>query len=136
VWPAADGASLDGVDDPAMGASYPVVWREGPGPLAVGKLEFLAGDVRLDGLAGTEPAVREVPYETVVEVRVERSARGRIEGRPTVVLERAGDPPIAISTVVQPGLVGEIAEMLGSLRRCTEKGRRPSVVVPLPEGSH
>src|SRR5207247_2430271 len=46
-------------DASAMKTSYSVVWREGEGPLARGKLEFLSKQLRLDGLGPTSSASRE-----------------------------------------------------------------------------
>jgi hypothetical protein len=95
-----------------MQSSYGVVWREGAFPLASGKLELRADALRLDGMAGGRPVSRDLAYESLVTVRVGRSAAERIGGRPSLVLERRSGLPIAIASVSQPGVVAELAERL------------------------
>jgi hypothetical protein len=95
-----------------MKTSYGVVWREGESPLATGKLELLPLGIRLDGL----DAARDIPYELLANVRVGRQASERIDGRPSVVLERRSGAPVTISTVAKPSLVGEIVERLAALQ--------------------
>jgi hypothetical protein len=96
--------------------SYGVVWREGTAPLASGKLELRADALRLDGMAGREPVSRDVAYDSLATVRVGRSAAERITGRPSLLLERRSGPPIAITSVSQPGVLVEIAERLALAR--------------------
>ena len=95
-----------------MQSSYGVVWHEATLPLASGKLELRADALHLDGMAGRLHVSREVAYDSLVTVRVGRSAGERIGGRPSLVLERRGEPPIAIASVSQPGVVAELAERL------------------------
>jgi hypothetical protein len=96
-----------------MQSSYGVVWREGTLPLARGKLELRADALRLDGMAGGRHVSRDLAYDSLVTVRVGRSAGERIGGRPSLVLERRGCESIAIASVSQSGVVAEIAELLG-----------------------
>jgi hypothetical protein len=103
-------------DDAAMKTSYGVVWREGESPLATGKLELLPLGIRLDGLGRTQ----DIPYEVLANVRVGRLAGERIDGRPSVVLERRSGAPVTISTVAKPSLVGEIVEKLAALQLGTQ----------------
>ncbi len=110
-----------------MRTSYGVVWREGASPLATGKLELLPLGLRLEGLESS----REIPYEGVSGIRVGRSADERIDGRPSVVLERRTGAPVTIATVAQPSLVGEIAERLAALQLGRDPARRLAVVLPL-----
>lgn len=95
-----------------MQSSYGVVWREGTLPLASGKLELRADALHLDGMAGGRHVSREVAYDSLVTVRIGRSAAERISGRPSLVLERHSGLPIAIASVSQPGVVAELAERL------------------------
>jgi hypothetical protein len=83
--------------------------------------------LRLDGRDSTE----EIPYEAVVAIRVGRSASDRINGGPSVVVERNLGDPITIATVAQPSVVGEIAERLAALRLGAQTSRRVVVIVPL-----
>jgi hypothetical protein len=97
--------------------TYGVVWRVGNRPLARGKLELLARCVRLEGMTGSLPAIREIAYDHLSEIRIGRSALERIDGRPSLVLTPlAGDDVVSIASVAQPGIVAEIAERLSSLQ--------------------
>jgi hypothetical protein len=115
-----------------MQRSYGVVWRKGTGPLAAGKLELLPQGLRLDGLEGPF----QVAYESLVGVHVGRAADERIDGRPSVVLERLHGGPVTIATVAQPSLVGEIAERLAAMQLDAAAPRRLALVVPLKPDSH
>jgi hypothetical protein len=116
----------------ALRSSYGVVWRDGASPLARGKLELLPRALRLDGMSGSEPATREIAYETLSEIRIGRNGRDRLDGRPTLVLEpRTGDP-VTIASVAQAGVIAEIAERLAELQL---GARRIAVVIPLREGA-
>jgi hypothetical protein len=95
-----------------MRTSYGVVWREGASPLAAGKLELLPLGIRLDGLEGTQ----EIPYELLASVRVGRLSGERIDGHPSVVLERRSGALVTISTVAKPSLVGEIVARIAALQ--------------------
>ncbi|HUK94012.1 MAG TPA: hypothetical protein VLU96_03040 [Gaiellaceae bacterium] len=115
-----------------MQRSYGVVWRKGTGPLAAGKLELLPHGLRLEGLEGSS----EVAYENLAGVRVGRTTDERIDGRPSVVLDRVHGDPVTIATVAQPSLVGEIAERLAALQLDASASRRLALVVPLKPDSH
>jgi hypothetical protein len=95
-----------------MRTTYGVVWREGETALARGKLELLPLSVRLDGLAGTEPVALEIPYSDLDVVRTGRTARDRLNGHPTLVLERHDAEPVTIAAVTQAGVVAELTEHL------------------------
>jgi hypothetical protein len=114
-----------------MERSYGVVWQEGSCAPVPGKLELLPRGLRLEGLEST----REVPYEAVAAIRVGRSASERINGGPSVVVERNLDDPITIATVAQPSVVGEIAERLAALRLGAQTSNRVIVILPLKPGS-
>lgn len=119
-----------------MRTSYGVVWREGEHPLARGKLELLPRAVRLDGMTGSEPTMREIPYDYLSEIRIGRSPEERIDGRATLVLApRTGDS-LSIASVAQAGVLAEIAERLTALQLGTEGRRRLAVVLPILEDSH
>lgn len=119
-----------------MRTSYGVVWREGNKPLARGKLELLPRVVRLDGMTGSEPIIREIAYDYLAEIRIGRSPDERIDGRPSLVLEpRTGDT-VSIASVAQTGVIAEIAERLAALQLGSEGRRRVAVVLPLREDAH
>lgn len=115
-----------------MKTSYGVVWREGESPLATGKLELLPRAIRLDGLEGAQ----EIPYELLANVRVGRLAGERIDGRPSLVLERRSGAPFTISTVAKPSLVGEIVERLAALQLGNDPSRRMAVILPIKPEAH
>ena len=115
-----------------MERSYGVVWRDGAGAPITGKLELLPRVMRFEGLDGS----REVPYEELEAVRVGRSASDRINGGPTVVVERRRNDPITLATVAQPSVVGEIAERIAELRLGAQTTRRLIVVLPLKPDAH
>jgi hypothetical protein len=99
-----------------MRTSYGVVWKEGGAPLARGKLELLPRALRLDGVSGTETTTREIPYDSLSEIRIGRSPGDRIDGRPSLMLEpRVGDT-LSIASVAQAGVLAEIAERLAALQ--------------------
>jgi hypothetical protein len=127
MWPAPDAVKGFSHEYDRMERSYGVVWREGQRTPITGKLELLAGAMRLEGLDSS----RDIPYEGLAAIRVGRSASDRINGSPSVVVEcRAGDP-IVIATVAKPSVVGEIVERLTALRLDAQASRRVVVIVPL-----
>jgi hypothetical protein len=99
-----------------MRTSYGVVWREGSLPLASGKLELLSHAVRLDGMVGSVPTTRQIPYDLLSEIRIGRSAVDRIDGRATLVLASSAGSHYAIASVAQAGAIAEIAERLAGLQ--------------------
>ncbi len=115
-----------------MSLSYGVVWRRGRLlPLATGKLELLPRALRLQGMSGSLPVECEVQYDDLAGVHVGRESAERIDGRPSLVVEQRGGPQLLIASVAQPGVVGELAELLADL----QPGARTAVVVPLAPGS-
>ena len=98
-----------------MRITYGVVWREGDGPLARGRLELLPRAVRLDGVAGSIPVAREIPYDELEAVRVGRSGPDRLNGHPSLVLEPRHGEPIVVAAVAQAGVVAELTERLAKL---------------------
>ena len=128
-----DALSAPLADPSSMRTSYGVVWRDGHKPLARGKLELLPRAIRLDGMSGSDPASREIAYDYLSEVRIGRSPAERIHGRPSLMLEpRTGDT-LAIASVTESGVIGEIADRLAALQLGTEGRRRIAVVLPLLE---
>jgi hypothetical protein len=114
-----------------MQRSYGVVWREGSSDLVTGKLELLSSSLRLEGRESS----RDIPYGMVSSVHVGRLPEERIGGRPSIVLEQFGRPPVTIATVAQPALVGEIAERLAALQLDATAPKSLAVIVPLKPGS-
>jgi hypothetical protein len=95
-----------------MRTSYGVVWCEGEEALSRGKLELLPRAVRLDGLTGSDHAVREIAYGDLASVHVGRSKAERLNGRPALVLERRSGPSIRVAAASQSWVVNELVERL------------------------
>jgi hypothetical protein len=112
-----------------------VVWRDGEGPLARGKLELLPLAIRLEGMTGFKPTAREIPYDYLSEIRIGRSPEERIDGRPALVLAPRTGGTVSIASVAQAGVVAEIAERLAALQLGADDRRRIAVVLPLREGA-
>jgi hypothetical protein len=119
-----------------MQRTYGVVWREGSLPLATGMLELRPRDLRFEGLAGSQPAAEMIPYEDLAGVRIGRSSSERIDGRPSVILERRSGVPLTFTTVGQPTLLGEIVERLTALQLGGVAQRRTVVVIPIRANAH
>lgn len=116
-----------------MRSTYGVVWRETGGGIARGRLEFLPLSVRLDGMVGHLPSVREIRYADLAGVRVGRGVDDRIDGRPSLVIEPRLGEAVSVASLAEPGVIGELAERLGALQ-LGHVGRRTAVVLPiLPE---
>ncbi len=113
-----------------MQKSYGVVWRE-EGRVEAGKLELLPRMLRLAGRSGP----RDIPYDDLAAIRIGRSAADRLDGRPSIVLDRKSAAPVTISTVAQTDLVGEIAQRLTELQIGAARARRVVVVLPLRAGA-
>jgi len=114
-----------------MQRTYGVVWREGASKRATGKLELLASGVRLEGREDS----RDIPYADLSGVHVGRRPEERIDGRPSIVLERFGRPPVTITSVAEASLVREIAERLAALQLQASEPKSIAVIVPLQPGS-
>jgi hypothetical protein len=95
-----------------MRSTYAVVWREGGKPLARGRLELRPSALELDGLVGLTHVAREIAYDELTAVRVGRSSADRLNGHPSLVLERRGGEPIVIASVAPQGVVAELAAHL------------------------
>ena len=92
--------------------TYGVVWTSGDSPASAGSLEFGTDSLRLAGRERSE----DVAYADLKSVRVGRSNGDRLDGRPTVLLERSDGEQLRIATVEQSTLVPEIADRLAALR--------------------
>jgi hypothetical protein len=119
-----------------MKTTYAVVWREGGEPLASGRLEVRPRSVVLEGGRNGQPVEREIAFENLLTIRVGRSREDRLDGQPSLVLERRTGQAIRVASVAQPGIVSELAQRLIGLQLGREGAtQRALVVVPLKEGS-
>jgi len=95
-----------------MRSTYAVVWREGDAPLARGRLELLPGGLELDGLAGSEHVTLAIGYDELAGVRIGRSSDERLNGHPSLLLDRVDGEPIVLASVALQGVVAELATHL------------------------
>jgi hypothetical protein len=121
---------------PTMRASYAVTWRHGAGETRSGRLELTPGGIAFEGSNGSGSAVELVPYGDLRDVRIGRSSADRISGRQTLVIERRAGEPIQVASVVQAGIISELAEHLSSLLGEERVMSRAVVVLPLREGAN
>jgi hypothetical protein len=96
--------------------SYAVIWREGNCPSYAGKLELGAAALHLRGSGPRSSlARRDIPYADVAGVRIARAPTERLNGGPTVVLDRRAATPIVVGAVSWVGVVSELADLLTGL---------------------
>jgi hypothetical protein len=105
-----------------MSRTYAVTWEEPGVPSRAGKLELLAGALRLEGSNGGGPSTLVVPYDELVGLRLAPSGQ-RLGGRPTLMVDRGGRGILRLASIAAPGAVSEIADELSALRRASA-GRR------------
>lgn len=119
-----------------MRRTYAVTWQEPEGPVCAGKLELRPSSLRLEGTAGSGAVIKELSYEELIGVRVGRAPNERLDGRPSLVLERRAGAPIRMASVAEPGIISELAELLASLHLGHHRAMsRVVVIVPLEEGA-
>jgi hypothetical protein len=119
-----------------MRVTYAVIWKEGDDPERSGCLELTPRTLVFEGSNGLGGRATKIDYRDLTNVRVGRAPDERIDGRPTVMLERSDGDAVRIASVAQPGIVAELAERLAALRLKRERGMtRVAVIVPLVEGA-
>lgn len=92
--------------------AYAVLWSENGGAPHAGRLDLGPVVLSLAGRPG-----RELSYDEVADVRIDRRPAHRLAGRPTLVVEsRAGDS-FRIASLDGAGTLHELAERLYSVRR-------------------
>jgi hypothetical protein len=90
--------------------------------------------LRLEGREPDGPVVdRQIGYEEVQGLRVSSHGPDRLDGQPTLVVERADGPYLVTSAGMGAGIVQELVDRLAELRLATP--RRATVVVPLKAGA-
>ena len=119
---------------PARGDSYAAVWREPGSDIAHGKLVLDHDALRLEGMTGDGlVSRRRIEYEEIRGVRIGRTPTERLNGRPTLVLERASAPPLQLG-VLGAGMLFELSDVLAALAlERQERYERIILVVPLKE---
>lgn len=92
--------------------AYAVVWTENGGAPRAGRLELGSASLRLGGEPG-----RELTYDEIVDVRIDRHPKLRLAGRPTLVIESRAGNSIRVASLDGMGTLHELAECLHSARR-------------------
>lgn len=114
-----------------MHKSYAVVFCERGGAPAAGALELHRGRLLLTGRAGQKRCALSLPLADVTAIRIGRVRVDRLNGYPTLVLERGPRPAVQVAPL-GAGLLHEIADLLLAIsaeRRAG--GEELAVVVPL-----
>jgi hypothetical protein len=129
AWIGRQGAGMPGASSQE---SYAAIWREPGGAIATGKVVLDRDAFRLEGATTAgHLSRRKVPYLEVVGVRIGREPDERLNGRPTLVLERLSAPPLQLD-VLGVGMVFELADLLAALTlERAEQVERMLVLVPL-----
>lgn len=97
--------------------SYAIVWSEDSGPVYAGRLELCEGFVLLAGSARqARERTRNLSYDELARVWVERRPEGRLSGRPTLVVERLNGARVRVACLEGAGVLHELAEQLATAR--------------------
>src|SRR5207248_645565 len=130
-----DGTAGLGADPSPMTLSYAVVWHEPPHEPRSGKLELADAALRLVGTApdGADE-ITEIPYRLLERTRVATAPGERLCGRPTLVVERRDEEPIAIASVGGIGIVSELVEHISRLLAPEAPGSWALVLLPIRDG--
>ena len=91
--------------------SFAVLWSDPYGSPRAGKLELDDTSLHFEG----SQADQHVYYEDIEAVHVARDTKGRIGGRPALVLDLAVGGPLRIGSLGGVGILTELAERLGHL---------------------
>jgi hypothetical protein len=123
-----DGGQMRGHD------RYAVVFRESGRENTAGSLELRRDALLLSGGSQDEQLDLSVPFGEVVEVHIGRNRSERLNGYPTLVVER-GDAPIVLVAPLGASLLHEIADLLIELtERQPDQADTLTVSVPLRPG--
>lgn len=119
---------------PRGSVRYAVVFRASAGPPIPGALMLEDDRVILEGRGPAGHITLTVPYPALTSVRVGRTPAERLNGRVTLILERAGEPTIQVEPL-GIGFLQELASLLATLTpRDMEGEEQVAVIVPLKEG--
>ena len=103
-----------------MKITYAVKWREPDGRTYVGRLALGPRTLHLEGRGPQGPVVdRQIGYDEVQGLRMASRGPDRLDGRPTLVVERADGSYLLTSAGMGAGIVQELVDRLGELRLAT-----------------
>ena len=109
-------------------SSYAAIWAEAGDAPCSGSVALAEQGLTLTGLALPAGEARLVRYADVVGAEVVREPSKRLNGYPTLRIERRGAPPLRISTI---GL-GILAELNQLLAAAIASGQRQLVAIVVP----
>jgi hypothetical protein len=121
---------------PVTVTTYAVKWREPDGQTFVGRLALGRRALLLDGRrrgATGPPVERRFGYDDLRGLRIGSSGADRLDGRPSLVVERSDGRYLVADAGLGAPIVQELVERLSDLRLCA--ARRAIVVVPLQDGA-
>jgi hypothetical protein len=100
-----------------MKTSYAVKWRESSGHTFLGRLDFGPTALVLEGRDGAADAIlRTIEFEELDGFHLAQTSGDRLDGKPTLVVERAGGDVLVTSAVMHAGVLQELVHRLSSLR--------------------
>jgi hypothetical protein len=92
--------------------TYAVLWRSGCGPAHAGKLSLLEHSLLLEGTSNGANGLREIPYDEIRSVGVERAATARLAGRPVVLVAPVHGDTVSAAVLGGAGFLSELVEQL------------------------
>jgi hypothetical protein len=96
--------------------TYAIVWRENEGLSYSGRLELGANGILLSGSGAGRESHRELRYDGLTSLALERRSLARHTSQPTLVLVTRGDDRIAIGSLEGLGALHELAENVAGAR--------------------
>jgi hypothetical protein len=96
--------------------TYAVKWREPSGETFVGRLALGTSSLDFDGSSVDGPAIeRRFGYAELGELRIGYRRTDRLDGRPSLVIDRPDGTYRVTGAVSQVGVVPELIERLSGL---------------------
>jgi hypothetical protein len=96
--------------------TYAVVWQDGESEICPGRLEFVPGGLRLTGRLGDgRRRTHDLPTAAIESVRIGRIRGERLDGHPSLVIERHGGTPLRISSTEGSGMLHELEDTLAAV---------------------
>jgi hypothetical protein len=91
--------------------SYAILWRDTDDPIRVGKLVVEPDRLVLEGGDGRIAVRRELAYDSIRAVRVDRGRHDRLDGRPVAVVE-TDTSLVRIASLAGRGELNEIVGLV------------------------
>ncbi len=117
----------------ASPSSYAAIWAEAEDAPCSGCVALADEGLTLTGLALPAGEARLVRYGDMVGLEVVHDPRLRLNGYPTLRIERRGVPPLRVSTIGL-AVLGELNQLLATAI-ASEQPQLVAIVVPLRKGA-